>query len=409
MADVRTLLIVISDAAREPWAHEVGAACGAEPLVFWGSPAQAAEKLSSNSVSPSHLVLDIGTRGADILTEIDQLAQQCEAGTRVIAVGDTNDIGLYRALIGRGVLEYLPMPADPREVARLLTAPPAAAPVAEPAPAPAPILTRGGEKQVISFFSAASGDGASTAALNSAYALSQLFHGRTVLVDMDYQFGMVAKHLDLQNQYGIRDLFDHPDRGVDPTLIRRMVASYGDLHVITAPADLKPLPIVAPEVIRDLIATLKQSYDFIILDLPHVWLPWIATIAQESTQIVLVSQLWLKSVSHSARMMKVLRELSIPVDRVVNIINRSGAKFKEAIDVKDFERVCGAPIDYTLANDIKTITTAEAAARSVLEIEDSELAGDIMALARGLGGLPAESRPTGTKPGGLLSSFLKRG
>ncbi len=71
--------------------------------------------------------------------------------------------------------------------------------------------------------SAASGDGASTAALNTAFCLSQLFNGSTVLVDMDYQFGMVAKHIDLQNQYGIRDLFDHPERGIDATLIKRMV------------------------------------------------------------------------------------------------------------------------------------------------------------------------------------------
>jgi len=133
--------------------------------------------------------------------------------------------------------------------------------------------------------------------------------------------------------------------------------------------------------------TLQQSYDNVVLDLPHVWLPWVAAVTQQATDVVLVAQLWLKSVSNAARMMHVFRDMEIPADRITTVINRSGAKFKEAIDSKDFERVCGAKIDYTLVNDIKTVVNAEAAARTVLEMEPSELANDIRRLARGLGDL----------------------
>ncbi len=413
---MRLLLIVISDATRQEWAQSVAAACGvADPKIFWGSPVQAAAKLAEHQITPSHLVLDIGARGSDVLDEIDQLAQHCEAGTRVVAVGDTNDIQLYRSLIARGVMEYLPMPADAAEIARILTTPVAAAPpppvapVPIPvAPAPAPAAPSSAARHVITFMSAGSGDGASTAALNTAYALSQQFNGATVLVDMDYQFGMVAKHLDLQNQYGIRDLFDHPERGVDATLIKRMVASYGKLDVITAPAELRYLPNVTPDAIRGLVDTLSQSYTNVILDLPHVWLPWMETACKESTQLVLVSQLWLKSVSHAARMMRVFRDINIPMERIVTVINRSGAKFKEAIEPKDFERVCGTEIDFTLANDIKTISAAEAAARSVFEMDESQLARDINRLARGLVGLTTTNHGAVKGGGGLLAGLRKK-
>ena len=252
--------------------------------------------------------------------------------------------------------------------------------------------TKSHDKSVFAFLSAGSGDGASTAAVNVAYAIAQIYNGNTVLVDMDYQYGMVAKHLNLQSPYGIRELFDHPDRGIDTTLIRRMVASYGKLDVITAPSELRYLPLVSAEAIRDLVATLKQTYDTIILDLPHVWLPWVASVTQQSSKVVVVSQLWLKSVSHTARLMRVLRELDIPLEQIVNVINRSGAKFKEAVEPRDFERVCGAPIDYTLNNDIKTIVTAEASARTVMEMDPSALATDINRLAHGLCGLAAPER-----------------
>ncbi|MES2984379.1 MAG: hypothetical protein V4735_04230 [Pseudomonadota bacterium] len=394
---MRSLLIILSHESREPWAHALAEqAASANPLILTTSPAEASRYLQENRISPSHVVLDIGTRGQDVLADLDQLAQQCEPGTRVIAIGDTNDIHLYRDLIARGVIDYIPMPASPADVLRPLVA-------ASAAPAAAPAATTGtGEKRVMVFMSAASGDGASTAALNTAYALSQLCNGNTVLVDMDYQFGMVAKHLALENQYGIRDLFDFPERGIDATLIKRMVASYGKLHVITAPAELCYLPPVSADAIIDLIATLKLNYDNVIIDLPHVWLPWVAAATTQATHLVLIAQLWLKSVSHAARLVRSFRELKIPLERIVPVINRSGAKFKEAIDGKDFERVCGIPIRYTLANDIKTIVTAEASANTIMEQQPSEISANIEHLARGLAGIPLETG-TSMKRGGLFS------
>ena len=400
---MRSFLIVASDSTREAWAKEVALlAPEAAPILLICSLPEATQYLVANHVSPSHIVLDIGARGQDVLAEIDQLAQQCEPGTRVLAVGDTNDIVLYRGLISRGVIDYLPMPAVPADVVRLLSAPPVVpvAPVAAPV-APAPRMS-GGEKRIISFVSAASGDGGSTAALNTAFALSQ-FSGSTILVDMDYQFGMVAKNVNLQNQYGIGDLFDNPDQQLDSIFIKRMVANYGNLHVITAPAELRYLPTVSANTIRNLIMTLQQTYDNVVIDLPHVWLPWVAAVLQESTHVVLVAQLWLKSVSHAARLMRVFRELNIQTQRITPVINRSGAKFKEAIDAKDFERVCGNAIRYTLGNDIKSVVNAEAAGRTVLEIEPSELAGDFQRLARGLTGNALMDTAPPVARGGLFA------
>ena len=400
---MRSLLIVLSDSTREIWAQQVlAAAAPAQPLIVVASPSDAARYLADNALSPSHIVLDIGARGHDVLDEIDALAQQCEPGTRVVVVGDTNDIVLFRAILARGVLDYMPYPAAIDAVVNALKAPVAAPTI--PATAVAAVPAKHSNKRVMLFMSAASGDGASTLALNTAYAISQLAGGNTILVDMDYQFGMAAKHLDLQNQYGIGDLFDSPDRGVDAVLIKRMVASYRKLHVITAPSELRYLPVVNANAIRDLISTLSATYDNVIIDVPHVWLPWVATVAQHSTHVILVSQLWLKSVSHAARLMRALRDIGVPADRIVAIINRSGAKFKEAIEPKDFERVCGTPIRYTVANDIKTIVMAEASPSTIIELPPSPISADIGRIARGLLGMSDAATPGDKRPG-LFAKF----
>ncbi|MBN8543985.1 MAG: hypothetical protein J0M34_06960 [Alphaproteobacteria bacterium] len=411
------LFILISEASLEPWARDVAQAMGVEePWIMVGTPASAAEKIAKHQITPSHIVLELGSRGSDVLPEIDTLGEQCVAGTRVVAAGNTNDIQLYRALVSRGVLDYLPMPALGQDIVKALAGPASAAPAApaQAAAATAPAATRstGKEKRVIAMMSAASGDGASTLALNTAYAISEIFQGHTVLVDMDYQFGMVAKNINLQSQYGIRDLFEHPERGIDTTLIRRMAAQYGDLHVIAAPSDLRFLPNLSAQAIPELLTILKQSYDTIILDLPHVWLPWVATACQYSTHQVLVAQLWLKSVTHSARLLKAWREHNISMDQVSLVINRSGAKFKEAIEPKDFERVCGLPIRHMVTNDIKSVVMAEGEAKTIMELPPSKLRHDIEQLARLLLGLNPltdldtdEGKPSGFM--GALARFTK--
>jgi pilus assembly protein CpaE len=407
---MKKLLIVISDRSHEAWAQSIAQVMGvAAPWILIGGPQEAARHIISQQIVPTHIVLELGSRGAELLPEIDALGEQCVSGTRVVAAGTTNDIHLYRTLLARGVLDYLPMPVAAQDMARALEAT-ATSPNATRAETPA----QSSEKRVIAMMSAASGDGASTIALNTAYAISEIFEGRTVLVDMDYQFGMVAKNINLQSQYGIRDLFEHPERGIDATLIRRMVAKYQHLHVITAPADLRFLPSLSAQAIPELIGILKQSYDTIILDLPHVWLPWVGTACQSSTHLVLVAQLWLKSVTHSARLLKAWREHQIPMEQVTLVINRSGAKFKEAIEPRDFERVCGIAIKHMVTNDIRTVVQAEGEAKTIMELPISKLGQDIGQLARLLLGIAPTAIVTdrpGVKPGLMqtLTRLTKKG
>ncbi len=397
------LLIILSRPLHEAWAQELAAALdAANPVILVSTPLEAAHYIAEHQFSPSHVVLDMGARGVDILTEIDALAQQCEAGTRVIAVGDSTDSALYREIINRGVIDYKTMPVAIAAIVHAFSVP--ATPVTAP-----PVRTANptvdaidSKKRVIAFMSAASGDGASTAALNTAYALSQI--GSTILVDMDYQFGMIAKQLGLQNQYGIADIVEHPERGIDATLIQRMVSSYGKLHVITAPSNLRAMPPIHAATMQSLIAVLRTTYDYVILDLPHTWMPWVSTTIAQSTHVVLVAQRWLKSVAHASRMIRAMREAGIPPERVIAVINRGGTKFKEAVEIKDFERVCNVVIRHTLSNDIHSVVAAETSAKTLMELTPCALASDIERMAFELAGrsakLPDSAPP---KRAGLFS------
>jgi pilus assembly protein CpaE len=336
--------------------------------VIVGTPLEATYVLAARDRGPTYLVIDIGDRGREVLNEIDKLAECCEAGTRVVVIGEVNDITFYRALKQMGVIEYFTRPAQLQDLRGALVFDGGA----------------GGNAnaKVITFISAASGDGSSTAAMNVAFSLAENYNKRTVLVDMDYQFGMIAKNLDLNTQFGIRELFDHPDRGIDATLVRRMTAPYGErLQVISAPNDLKQMPPISPETIRALIHTLKSEFDCVVIDLPHIWSNWTSAAISSSTNVVLTAQLWLRSITHAARLLGLWRDMGVDAKTISIVINRAGAKFKEGISQRDFERVCGHGIDFSLANDIKTIVTAENQGKTILEIGNSPLSSQLHQLA----------------------------
>lgn len=383
---------ILPDEADKPFINQVANALGYPYAdISLGSPLEATHMLAQRDRSPQYLIIDIGPRGRDVLNEIDKIAEFCEAGTRVIVIGEVNDITFYRSLKQMGVLEYFTRPAGLQEVRSILMF------NAESA---------GKNSKVITCISAASGDGSSTVAMNLAFSLAETYQQRTVLVDMDYQFGMIAKNLDLNTQFGIREIFDHPDRGIDATLIRRMSAPYGErLQVISAPNDLKQLPPVSPETIRSLIQTLKGEFEYVVIDLPHIWANWTAAAISSSSDVLMVAQLWLRSITHGARLLGLWRDMGVDSEHVRIAINRSGAKFKEGISQKDFERVCGHGINFNLANDIKTVVTAENQGKTILELGSSALASQFDQLAGSY--VNAKEDKSKKSAGGGFSLFKK--
>jgi pilus assembly protein CpaE len=396
------LMVVLQDASGQEFAAQLATAMGYSfSDIVVGTPGDAAQAIMARGVSPSYIVLDIGSLPADdVLMQLEQMAEHCDPHTRVVVIGDLNDIRLYRELKTRGVIEYFMKPVEiPMLRSALMSQNPETTGMAAP--------QRKENCSVITFMSAASGDGSSTVALNTAYALAHEYKQPTVVIDMDYQFGMIARNLDQSSQFGIKDIFEYPDRIIDATLIDKMLVSHlyeNNLKVVAAPNDLRILPPIKPEVIRNLITTLKSQFKFIIIDLPHIWSPWVAAALSEANQNVMVAQLWLRSVTHSSRLLKSWREIGIDSKRISIVINRSGAKFKEGVTEKDYERVCGIDIKFLLANDTKNVLNAENQGRTVMEIGGSpmvaqfkDIAGYFAAQQEGGVYTPTPQAPAGGK------------
>ncbi len=365
------LLVIITDDSERNFYHQLANSLGYNfANIVTGSPLDAAGQLAGVNYAPKFIVIDIGGRSYDVLPELDKLAEYCDVTAKVVVTGSINDIAFYRALIDKGIAEYLTKPAELEQFRDVLLR----------STATDTDMSEG--STVISFVGAASGDGSSTIATNMAYSIAEMTKKPTVLVDFDYQFGMLAKNLDLPTPYGIKDIFEHPERGIDRQLVSRMAVSYKNLmDVVVAPHALHYPPNVPPELMRELLQALRENYQYIILDMPHVWTHWMAAALTSSDHIVLAAQLWIKSITHGTRLLNTWKQLGIQPNNVSVVINRSGSKFKEAVNSRDFERVLNHRIDFYLPNDIKTVAKSENQGITVMESGKSSLANQFQQFA----------------------------
>src|SRR5271155_5547082 len=72
-------------------------------------------------VTPNLLVVETRLQGQAALDELDRLAEVCDPTTKVIVVGRTNDVELYRELMRRGASEYLVAPLNPLHLIEVIS------------------------------------------------------------------------------------------------------------------------------------------------------------------------------------------------------------------------------------------------------------------------------------------------
>ena len=139
----------------------------------------AATEAYRSSATPNVILIETDSRTDDILRGLDQLAEVCDSGTRVVVLGRVNDVRLYRELTRRGVSEYLMTPPGTIDVVRaicsLFSAPDAKA-----------------VGRVIAVVGAKGGVGASTVAHNIAWAIARDLTLESVVADLDLAFALPA-------------------------------------------------------------------------------------------------------------------------------------------------------------------------------------------------------------------------
>jgi pilus assembly protein CpaE len=229
-----------------------------------------------SSPTPNVIILESDNRSDDILGALDQLANYCDAGTRVIVIGRTNDVALYRELVRRGVSDYLISPVDVLQIVRAvcgLFSAPDAKPVG----------------RVVAVVGAKGGVGASTIAHNVAFSIARDLMLDSVVTDLDLAFGTAGLDFNQDPAQGIAEAVFSPDR-IDTAFIDRLLAKCTDhLNLLAAPATLDRVYDFGADAFEAIFDSLRTTVPCVVLDVPHQWTGWTKQTLVGADEILIVA------------------------------------------------------------------------------------------------------------------------
>ena len=359
----------------------------------------------SISASPNILLVDLSESG-DPINDINSLAEVCEPGTIVLAIGQVNDVRLYRDLLSSGIHEYLLKPLTPAHLRDALVQAQAifAAPkhndpsLAKKHISTAVIGTRGGV-------------GASTLATSLAWMFSDMDKMPTALLDLDIHFGTGALALDLEPGRGLTDAIENPGR-IDGLFIERaMIRANDNLAILSAEAPINSPLMTDGAAFIQLEEEFRQAFEMTVVDLPRNMLINFPHLLSNVNAVVVTTEMTLASARDAIRLLSWLKS-NAPHLQTIVVANRIHAVAAE-ISKSDFEASIERKIDFLIPFDLKSATNSAKLGQTIAHANPtSKTASVIREIAKAIKGVSDVEQPvTEDKPAkkSLLSKLDIKG
>ena len=275
--------------------------------------------------TPQLLIVETSSQGDRIFEELDALANVCDPETRVILIGGHNDIGLFRALIQAGISDYLITPLGGDELRVSINK------IFEGA-------DPGASGRVIAFAGMTGGAGSSVIAQNVAHELTVAYDEQVIIVDLDLSYGTAALTYNMQPRQTIVDALSQTDH-LDAGLLNQFFMDFGEskLSVLASPSSLSIGMTITPDSLDLLVRVLKPMAEFIVLDVPHLWEPWVNDVIAGADDLILMCRPDLTNLRNAKNVVEYLgpkRGVDYPT-RVV--LNQVGAAKRADLSNKDFK------------------------------------------------------------------------
>jgi pilus assembly protein CpaE len=286
---------------------------------------EAAVEAYRSAPTPNVVILQSDGPGEEILNGLDELAEVCDAGTRVVVIGRLNDVMLYRELTRRGVSDYLITPIGTLDVVRAicgLFSAPDAKPVG----------------RIIAVVGAKGGVGASTIAHNVAWATGRDLRLDSVVTDLDLAFGTAGLDYNQDPPQGIADAVFAPDR-IDTAFIDRLLSKCSDhLSLLAAPATLDRVYDFAGEAFDAILDSLRATVPCIVLDVPHQWTAWTRRVLVAADDVLIVAMPDLANLRNAKNLIDLLRAARPNDRRPFYCLNQVGVPKRPEITPADFAK-----------------------------------------------------------------------
>ncbi|MBP2676605.1 MAG: response regulator receiver protein [Deltaproteobacteria bacterium] len=210
--------------------------------------------------------------------------------------------------------------------------------------------------KIVTVFSNKGGNGTTTIASNLSDALATDHGKRVVVVDLVMAHGDVTMFFNVIPTYTLLDLARNSGKA-DPEYIDSLIVRHSSgVCILADPPRIEDADLISADQVRDMLATLRSTFDVVIVDTPHQFDEKTLAALEMSDTILLVTLLNLPALKNTQRSIELFARLGILDDRVQLVLSRYLPN--DEISRESIEGILNCPVFFAVPNDYPTVLSS---------------------------------------------------
>jgi pilus assembly protein CpaE len=355
---------------------------------------EAAIERYSAAASPELILIETNDISENFTAQLEALAGVCAEGTDAVVIGPTNDVHLYRSLVGMGVRDYLVRPISDEDLVAVV--------------AKSLVEKRGlSGSRLVAVMGAKGGVGTSVMAQSLAWLVAENLGQKTLLLDGAGARGTTGVAFGIEPSIGFGEAVRVGQSGSEDDL-KRIIQSATD-HLFMMVFGNEPLLAESPDAdnVEALLDRVMKTYPVVVMDLSGASPAVQKRIMARAAEVIIVSTPHLTALRNGRALVNEVKHLRNGLTAVDFIINKQSMPAVDEVPVADIKNLLGIEPAARIAYAPKIFMSAEMTGKPVGSTK-SDVLKDLLPLAKKAAGLAGAS--TAKKDDGFsLRKLLGKG
>lgn len=355
----------------------------------------------AKKLSPDIILMDINMPVLDGISACEIISQEMPH-TGVIILSIQGEQEYFRRAMISGAKDYLVKPFSPDELINSIR---------KTKKTLAKKIIQKEEKEkhigkIITIIGTKGGVGKSLIAVNLAISIYQITKEKTVIVDLNLQFGDIAIMLNIKPNLTISDL-SQKKQALDMEIIDKFLFSHSSgIKILPAPYFPASAEYVTSDIVKNVLSVLKENGYNVIVDTAGYFTDCSLTALDLSDIVLLITTLDLPTIKNSKIAIDTIKSLNYPQDKIKVVLNRSDSK--TGLTPQHIENVLGLKISASIPSDGKlVIPSVNSGIPFVIESPNAEISKMVNNLAYQLLDIVPPQKET-PKLSTILKKFSKK-